>query len=164
MNPVSARSAALALALAGLAAMTAGTRADAASGTVHVAFREVFAGTRGFNLPGERQGSHGRVLRTRTQAVRLLRSWGADFRAAKRVDFSRESLIVMLAAYQPTGGYRARVSQVGVQRREATLTASVRYEGGDFATQSLERPWVVVAVRRRALANVRDQVRIRLRR
>ena len=77
------------------------------------------------------------------------------------MDFERESLIAVLAEYQPTGGYRARVSRVVVEGRQAVVTASVRYEGGELATQSIERPWVVVSLKRAALAGVRSEVRIR---
>jgi hypothetical protein len=42
----------------------------------------------------------------------------------------------------------------------ATVRAAVRYVGGDLAPAALPRPWVVVAVARRSVANVRGAVRI----
>lgn len=139
-------------------ASAAGGRAGAG-----VPFREVMQGTRANNLPGENMRAAGRVLRNAAQAHRVLRAWDLDLAAAKSVDFQRESLIVVLAGYQPTGGYRARVSGVAVRGGQAVVTASVRYEGGDIATQSVERPWVVIALKRAALAGVRSAVRLQLR-
>jgi hypothetical protein len=150
------------VAAAGVACVSvAADKASAASG--RLSFREVMDGSRGSNLPGERMRAVGRVLRAAPEAARVLRAWGLDSGATKSVDFDRENLIVVLAEYQPTGGYRARVSGVAVEGREAVVTARVRYEGGDLATQSIERPWVVIAVKRAALAGVRSEVRIRRR-
>lgn len=148
------------LATVGVAGVN-GTEGDAAAASGPVAFHEVMNGSRGFNLPGERMRAAGRVLRSASQAARVLRAWGLDARATKSVDFKRESLIVVLAEYQPTGGYRARVSRVVVRGRQAVVTAGVRYEGGELVTQSIERPWVVVSLKRSALAGVRSEVRIR---
>jgi len=153
-----------ALTVALVAIMGAGrTEGDASAASGRVAFQEVMQGSRGSNLAGERMRAGARVLRTRSQAARVLRAWGLDTGATKSVNFDRESLIVVLAEYQPTGGYRARISRVVVQGREAVVTGRVRYEGGEFATQSIERPWVVVALKRAALAGVRSEARIRLR-
>ena len=144
--------------LAAVAALLAASVAGAADG--RVAFREVTSGARAANLPGERMDDVATVLRTAAGARRRLRDWGLDTTAARRVDFRRKSLIVMLAEYQPSSGFRARVQRVAVRGRRATLTAGVRYEGGDVAASVLERPWVVVAVDRRAVARVRGEVRI----
>jgi hypothetical protein len=132
--------------------------ASAADG--RVAFAEVTSGSRAANLPGERMDDVATVLRTASGARSRLRAWGLSTAAVRRVDFRRKSLIVMLAEYQPSGGFRARVSRVVVRGRTATVTAAVRYEGGDVAVSDLERPWVVVAVDRRAVADVRREVRI----
>lgn len=135
---------------------------DAAAASGRLAFQEVVHGSRATNVRGESMRTQGRVLRDRSEALRLLRAWGLDTAVTKDVNFERRHLIVVLAEYQPSGGYRARVSRVVVDGREAVVTARVRYEGGDFATQSVERPWVVVSVRR-ALAGVRSEVRVRVR-
>jgi hypothetical protein len=42
------------------------------------------------------------------------------------------------------------------------VSARVRYEGAEVTAASITRPWVVVALKRSALARVRE-VRIRLR-
>jgi hypothetical protein len=159
--------AALTVALAALVG-TAGSAEGGGSATSGraggpVPFREVMQGARANNLPGENMRAAGRVLRGQAQAHRVLRAWDLDFAAAKSVDFKREALIVVLAEYQPTGGYRARVSGVAVRSGQAVVTASVRYGGGDIVTQSVERPWVVIAVKRAALAGVRSEVRLQLR-
>jgi PrcB C-terminal len=143
------------------AAGVCSTERYAAAASGRLAFHELMQGSRGSNLPGERMRADGRVLRSASQAARVLRAWGLHSRMPKSVDFERESLIVVLAEYQPTGGYRARVSRVVVEGRRAVVTASVRYEGGELATQSIERPWVVVSLKRAALAGVRSEVRIR---
>jgi PrcB C-terminal len=143
------------------AAGVAGIQRDASAASGRLAFRELMRGSRGSNLPGERMRAVGRVLRNASQAARVLRAWGLDSRMPKSVDFDRDSLVVVLDEYQPTGGYRARVSRVVVEGRQAVVTASVRYEGGELATQSIERPWVVVSLKRAALAGVRSEVRIR---
>lgn len=148
------------LALAGLVGPAQGAASAAGGG---VMFHELTEGSRGAILPGERQSADGRVLRNASEAARVLRGWGLDSSATKAVDFSHESLIVVLATWQPSGGYRARVSRVVVQGRQAVVTAGVRREGGDFASSSLERPWVVVAVKRAAVAGVGSAVRLRLR-
>jgi hypothetical protein len=150
--------AAVVVAVAATATLAAGFAAAAGG---HVAFRELTSGSRGANLPGERLDDVATVLRSATAAKRRLRAWGLDTAAARGVDFKRKSLIVMLAEYQPSGGFRARVSRIAVQGRQAVVTAAVRYEGGDLAVADLERPWVVVAVDRRAVARVRGEVRIR---
>jgi len=147
------------LVAAGLAGSTP-LAASAASG--RVAFTQLMDGSRGANLPGEGMSAGVRLVRTAGQAARVLRAWGLDTAATKSVDFTRQNVFVVLAEYQPTGGYRARVSNVVVSGREAMVTASVRYEGGELATQSIERPWVAIAVRKSAVAKVRD-VRIRVR-
>ena len=152
---------------AGLAALLTlfvlltGTAGAATAGRGPVAFRELAFGSRGFNLPGEKKRDVGRVLRSAPQAAAVLRSWGLGTAPVRAVDFAHESLVVMLASYQPSGGYRVRVSRLVVRGREAVLTAGVRYEGGEYATSSLERPWVVVAVRRARVSAARGAVRIR---
>ena len=151
----------LAIAIVLLAAAGAAGSSSGHGGSV--AFRETAEGTRAFNLPGERKSTFGRVLRSPAESLRVLRQLGIERGATKSVNFRRESAIVVLSAYVPTGGYRARVLRVDVHGREAVVNAKVRYEGGDFATQALERPWVVVAVKRSALAGVRGDVRVRLR-
>jgi hypothetical protein len=148
------------LMLSGLSG-TAHGEASAASGGV--LFHELTYGSRGAMLPGESKSANGRVLRSAAEATRVLRAWGLDSSATKSVDFRRDSLIVMLTTWQPSGGYRARVWRVVVQGHEAVVTAGVRREGGDMASSSLERPWVVVAVKRAALAGLGNEVRIRLR-
>lgn len=144
------------LALAGAAAAPAATSS-------RVAHREVASGTRAANLPGERLQDVARVLRSKAEATRLLRAWGLDAPAAKRIDFRRRSLIVVLAAYQPHAGFRAHVSGVTVKGRQATVTAGVRDESGEFSAAVLERPWVVVAVNRARVAGVRGEARVRRR-
>jgi hypothetical protein len=155
--------AALTATLAAIVGVTTGTSGDASATSGRMAFHEVMEGSRAANLPGERMRAGARVLRNASQAAGVLRAWGLDSESTKSVDFDRESVIVVLAEYQPTGGYRARVSRVVVRDREAVVTGSVRYEGGELATQSIERPWVVIALKRTALAGVRRAVRIRLR-
>lgn len=145
-----------------LAAATAGSTDDRASARGTLPFREVTQGARGFEVPGESMLARGRVARSASQAAKALRAWGLDAAATKSVNFVRESAIVVLAPYQPTGGYRLRVSRVLVRGREAVLTGSVRYEGGETVAASIERPWVVIAVKRASASRVRD-VRIRLR-
>lgn len=151
------------LALVAPAGMAGSEEGDASAAGGRAAFREVLHGSRANNLAGEDMRAAGRVLRSAAQARRVLRAWDLDLGAAKSVDFQRESLIVVLAAYQPTGSYRARVSGVAVRGGRAVVTAGVRYEGGDIATQSVERPWVVIAVKRAVLAGVRSDVRLQLR-
>jgi uncharacterized protein involved in type VI secretion and phage assembly len=157
----------LTVALVAMVGMAAGAEGDgsAASGPAggRAPFHEVMHGSRANNLPGEDMRAAGRVVRSAAQAQRVLRAWDLDLAAAKSVDFQREALIVVLAAYQPTGGYRARVSGVAVRGRQAVVTAGVRFEGGDIATQSIERPWVVIALKRAALAGVHSAVRLQLR-
>jgi uncharacterized protein involved in type VI secretion and phage assembly len=149
--------------LSALAGMAGSAQGDASAASGRAAFHEVTHGSRANNLPGEDMRAAGRVLRSAAQAHRVLRAWDLDLGAAKSVDFRREALIVVLAEYQPTGGYRARVSGVTVRGRQAVVTAGVRFEGGDVATQSIERPWVVIALKRAALAGVRSAVRLQLR-
>lgn len=148
------------LAIAGLAG-AAPRDASAADGGV--LFHELTHGSRGAMLPGESKSSHGRVLRSALEAARVLRSWGLDASATKTVDFNRQSLIAVMTTWQPSGGYRARVWRTVVQGHEAVVTAGVRREGGEMSSSSLERPWVVIAVKRAALAGVGNEVRIRLR-
>lgn len=159
--------AALTVALVAMVGVAAGAEGNgsAASGPAggRPPFHEVMHGSRANNLPGEDMRAAGRVVRSAAQAQRVLRAWDLDLAAAKSVDFQREALIVVLAAYQPTGGYRARVSGVAVRGRQAVVTAGVRFEGGDIATQSIERPWVVIALKRAALAGVHSAVRLQLR-
>jgi uncharacterized Zn-binding protein involved in type VI secretion len=143
------------------AAATAQNAASAASGVVP--FHELTAGSRGFEMPGESTRAGGQVVRSAAQAAALLRAWGLDVTAAKSVNFARENAIVAMAAYQPTGGYRLRVSRVQVRGREAVVTGRVRYEGGQLMTQSTERPWVVIAVKRTSVARVRKNVQVKLR-
>jgi hypothetical protein len=151
----------LAFTLVALLAAGAVAGGDATAASGNVAFSEIAQGTRDFNLPSESMSASARVLRSASQAARQLRAWGIDADAIAGVDFSRQSAIVFLAAYQPTGGYRARVSNVAVLGQRAVVTAQVRYEGGEVAAASITRPWVVVALKRSALSRVRD-VRIRL--
>jgi hypothetical protein len=155
----------LALTVALVALIAAAAVATASAGAGQLAFRELTSGSRGANLPGERTQDVGQVLRSASQATRRLRAWGLDTAAVRSVDFDRESLIAVLADYQPNGGYRARVSRVVVRGGEAIVTADVSDEtaDGEFTVSDLERPWVVVAVDRRAVARVRDDVRIRRR-
>jgi hypothetical protein len=149
----------LAVTLLALAAAVGG--ASAATG--RVAYHELTSGSRGSNLPGERLQDVARVLRSRGEATRVLHAWGLDAAAVRDVDFSRQSLVAVLASYQPSAGYRARVADVTVRGREAIVTTGVRYEGGDIAASDLERPWVVVAVKRSELAGVRSAARVRRR-
>jgi hypothetical protein len=150
------------VAVAFVALLTAGAVAgrDATAASGNVTFDEVVRGTRDFNLPSESMSGSGRVLRSASQAARQLGAWGIDADVIDGIDFSRQSAIVFLAAYQPTGGYRAEISKVVVLGHRAVVTAQVRYEGGEVAAASITRPWVVVALKRSALARVRD-VRIR---
>jgi hypothetical protein len=139
-----------------------GADASAASGSV--AFSEAQQGSRGFNLPNEREAAGARVLRSASQAARQLRAWGIEPAATANVDWARESAVVLLAAYQPTGGYRARITRITALGRQLVVTASVRFEGGEVVASSIERPWVVVVVKRSALAGVRgSDARLRLR-
>lgn len=135
--------------------------ASAMSG--RVAHRELASGVRAANLPGERLRDVARVLRSKAEAARVLRAWGLDGAAAKKVDFRHKSLIVVLAEYQPHAGFRARVSDVTVHGRQATVTAAVRDESGELSAAVLERPWVVVAVNRASVAGVRGEARVRRR-
>jgi hypothetical protein len=153
----------VAVALIAMVGVAGSAQGDASAASGRVSFREVTQGSRANNLPGESMRAGGRVLRSASQADRLLHAWDLDTLAAKSVDFRRDALIVVLAEYRPTGGYRARVSDVVVRDRQAVVTAGVRYEGGDLATQSIERPWVVIALKRAALGGVRSEVRVRLR-
>lgn len=156
---VVALSAALAAATAGVAS----TQRDAGAATGQVTFREVSQASRGYEMPGESMLARGRVARSAAQAATVLRGWGLDTAATKSVNFARESVIVVLATYQPTGGYRARVSRVVVHGSDAVLTGTVSYEGGSVVAPSVTRPWVVVAVKRASLRLVRGNVKIRLR-
>jgi hypothetical protein len=146
--------------LAMVAAAAGSAAAGAASG--RVGFHEVTAGSRGAIMPGERPHAVGLVLRSASQAKGALRDWGLDPAEVKSVDFSRKSLIVVLAEWQNSGGYRAHVSRVIVRGREAVVTTAVRYEGGELAVADLERPWVVVAVNRARVARVARDVRVKL--
>jgi hypothetical protein len=155
------RPAALALVVLVALAVTAAA-APAAGG--RLSFREVAQGSRDWIVHGENPAANGRVLRDAREAARVLRAWGLDAgAAASSVNFARESLIVAIAPYQPSSGYRARVSRVDVHGREAVVEGLVRYEGGELASSTLERPWVLVAVKRSALAGVRGLPRVRLR-
>ncbi|HTN26095.1 MAG TPA: hypothetical protein VL120_19045 [Solirubrobacteraceae bacterium] len=157
------RAASLVLLVALAIAAGAGAGAASAAGG-QVAHHEIIAGSRGANLPGERLRDVGRVLRSRGEATRVLGKWGLDRAAVKGVDFSRHSLIVVLANYRPSAGYRARVASVVVRGRETVVTADVRFEAaGKLVAQDLERPWVVVAVKRAAVARVNPEVRVRTR-
>jgi hypothetical protein len=144
-------------------AIAAGTGAASAAGG-RVAHHEITAGSRGANLPGERLRDVGRVLRSRAEATRVLGKWGLDRAAVKGIDFKRRSLIVVLADYRPSAGYRASVASVVVRGSEAVVTADVRFEAaGKLVAQDLERPWVVVSVKRADVARVRREVRVRTR-
>jgi hypothetical protein len=138
-----------------------GADASAASGSV--AFSEALQGSRGFNLPNERDVASARVLRSASQAQRQLRAWGIEPAATATVDWARQSAVVLLAAYQPTGGYRARIAKISALGRRLVVTASVRFEGGEVVASSIERPWVVVVVKRSAVAGVRGDAQLRLR-
>ena len=138
-----------------------GADASAASGSV--AFSEAQQGSRGFNLPNERDAASARVLRSASQAARQLRAWGIEPAATANVDWARESAIVVLAAYQPTGGYRARITKITALGGQVVVTARVGFEGGEVVASSIERPWVVVVVKRSALAGVRTDAQLRLR-
>jgi hypothetical protein len=144
-------------------AAVASSQRVAAAATGQVSFREVSQSSRGYEMPGESMLARGRVARSAAQAATLLRGWGVDTAATKSVNFARDSVIVVLAPYQPSGGYRARVSRVVVRGSDAELTGTVRYEGGSVAAPSITRPWVVVAVKRASLRRVRGNVKIRLR-
>jgi hypothetical protein len=146
-----------------LVALAARFGADASAASGGVAFSEAQQGSRGFNLPNEREAASARVLRSASQAARQLRAWGIEPAATVDVDWARESAIVMLAAYQPTGGYRARIAKISALGRQVVVTASVRFEGGEVVASSIERPWVVVVVKRSAVAGVRTDARLRLR-
>lgn len=148
-------------AIVGPSGRTVGDAAAAASGSV--AFSEVAQGTRDFNLPAERMQASARVVRSAAQAARQLRAWGIDAGATAGIDFARQSAIVVLARYQPTGGYRVRISKVAALGRTAVVLGQVRYEGREIAAASITRPYVVVAAKRSALAGVRGDVRLRLR-
>jgi hypothetical protein len=155
--------AALIFALLAIAGVAGRVAADASAASGNVDFHKLTEGSRAAILPGERLRTSGRVLRSAAEGTRVLRQWGLDTSVTKAVDFGRESLIVVLAQYQPTGGYRARVSRVVVHGRTAVVTAAVSDESGDdFVTQALTRPWVVVAVKRGAVANVSSEVQVRL--
>ena len=144
-------------------AIAGGAGAASAAGA-RVAHHEITAGSRGANLPGERLQDVGRVLRSRAGATRVLGKWGLDRAAVKGVDFKRRSLIVVLANYRPSAGYRASVASVVVRGGEAVVTADVRFEAaGKLVAQDLERPWVVVSVKRADVARVRPEVRVRTR-
>jgi hypothetical protein len=147
------------LVIAGAVLATAG--AASASGG-RIAFREVAFASRGFNIMGEDKASCGRVLRTAAEATRLLRSWGLPTTVVKSTDFSRTSLVAVIAPYEPSSGYRARVARVDVYGHGAVITGAVGYEGGEMSSSSLERPWVVLAVSRSALAGVRRDAHVRL--
>ncbi len=153
----------LAVALLVMVAAAGRLGGDASAASGSVSFSELLQGSRGFNLPAERDGASARVLRSAAQAERQLRAWGIEPAAVANVDFARQSAIVVLAAYQPTGGYRARITNVRALGRRAVVTATVRYEGGAVVASSIERPWVVVVLKRFALANVRTHARLRLR-
>jgi protease stability complex PrcB-like protein len=153
----------LAVAFAAIVGPSGRTVGDAAAASGSVAFSEVARGTRDFNLPAERLEASARVVRSAAQAARQLRAWGIDAGATAGIDFARQSAIVVLAPYQPTGGYRARISKVVALGRTAVVRGQVRYEGGEIAAASITRPYVVVAAKRSALAGVRGDVRLRLR-
>jgi hypothetical protein len=137
--------------------------AGVAAASTSVTFRELDADSRAAITPGEPTSDAALVLRTAAGARKRLRAWGLGTAAVRHVDFRHKSLVVLLAAYQPSGGYRARVSRIAVAGARATVTATVRHEGGDFSTADLERPWVIVAVGRHAVANARGAVRVVLR-
>ena len=156
--------AALVAALIVLIAIAGRFGADASAAAGSVAFSEALQGSRGFNLPNEREAASARVLRSASQAARQLRAWGIEPAATAKVDWSRQSAVVLLAAYQPTGGYRARITKITALGRQVVVSASVRFEGGEVVASSIERPWVVVVVKRSALAGVRgSDARLRLR-
>lgn len=155
--------AALIVALLAMVGPASIARGDASAAGGGMLFHELTKGSRGAIMPGEPKGADGRVMRSASDATRVLGGWGLDAGATRSVDFRRDSLIVVLTPWQPSGGYRARVSRVVVQGRQAVVTAGVRREGDEFTSSSLMRPWVVVAVKRAAVAGVGNQVRIRLR-
>jgi len=147
--------------LAALVLALLGAAGVAAAGT-SVAFRELDAGSRAAIIPGEPASDVAVVLRSAAGARKRLRAWGLDTTGVDRVDFRRRSVVVLLADYRPSGGYRARVSRIVAEGARATVTATVRHEG-DFSTSDLERPWAIVAVGRPAVAKVRGSVRVVLR-
>ena len=154
---------ALTVALVAIVGIAGSADGYTSTATGRASFRELTQGSRANNLAGEDMRAGGRVLRNASEANRVLRAWDLYTAVAKSVDFRREALIVVLAEYQPTGGYRARISDVVVRGRQAVVTAGVRYEGGELATQSIERPWVVIALKRAALEGARNEVRVRVR-
>jgi hypothetical protein len=137
--------------------------ASASATSGRVAHREVASGARAAIMPGEPKGDAARVLRSKAAAARVLRAWGVPPGKATAIDFRRKSLIVVLAEYQPHAGFRAHVSHVSVKGRQATVTAGVRDESGELSSSVLERPWVVVAVNRASVADVRGEARVRRR-
>jgi len=155
--------AALSATLAATAALVASSDDEASAATGTLKFREVTQGSRGFEVRGESAAASGRVARSASQAATVLRGWGVDSAATRSVDFARDSAILVMATYQQSGGYRARVSRVRMQGRQVMLTGSVRHEGGELATQSIERPWVLITVKRASLARASRNVRVQLR-
>ena len=74
----------LVAALLMLVAVSGRFGADASAASGSVAFSEAQQGSRGFNLPNEREAASARVLRSASQAARQLRRPAATARGSRR--------------------------------------------------------------------------------
>jgi hypothetical protein len=102
-----------------------------------------------------------RIVRDAQAARTLLRTWDIDPARTRvgAVDFARRSVIVLLAGFRPTAGYRARVLTADLAGGMATVTAAVIRPRG-LVADVVARPWVVVSVPRAAVARARPEVRV----
>jgi hypothetical protein len=102
-----------------------------------------------------------RIVRDAQAARTLLQTWDIDPARTRvgAVDFTRRAVIVLLAGFRPTAGYRARVLATDLAGGTATVTAAVTRPRG-LVADVVARPWVVVSVPRAAVARARPEVRV----
>lgn len=104
------------------------------------------------------------LVRSATAAQKLLRSWNMQRAAgaARRVDYQRRSLIVVLGAGAPDTAYRLRARRVVVRDGRLDVRLDLLRDKDKLGGQSLSRPYVLLSVKRDAVSKVRGTARVRV--
>jgi hypothetical protein len=91
-------------------------------------------------------------------AAELEALWKARIgdKSAPEADFSRESVVVLMAGERRTGGWSVNPQSVALEGSTLVVTAPIQGPGaGDMTTQAFTSPWVAIAVSPKAFTSVR---------
>lgn len=110
---------------------------------------------------GRGGGARGRLVRDSSRAASVLRDWDLQraIPAARAVDYSRKSLVIVLGGSAPDTAYRLAVKRVSIRSRRVSVRADLR-RGAGAGGMAISRPYALLTVARGDVAGAASGVSV----